>query len=440
MRIVLAVAVLALLAALGWGFIAGAAPAAPRPQDLTAPVSDAWRAALPADPDAAAAAYLDRVPAEMRARGEAVSQTRYYVFSSRIVLTIGAILLFLFSGAASALAAFLARRVKWLWLQDMLFAGAFFAILYATLLPVDVFAGYVRARHFGFADRAFLDWQHDHILNWAIITAFYVVGIAAFMALMRRKPNSWIAWAAAIYLSLAALYVIVTPTLIEPLFNTYAPLPESPMKQEILSIARANDVPANDVYTGDASRQSRLLNAHVSGLFGTARISLDDNTLRDAFPPSVRFVMAHEIAHYVLGHIFNYVVLLSAIAAIGFALIGWMGQLLVRSFGLRWKIADLRDTAGIAVFWLIFAAYSFASLPVTNAYSRWEEHQADLYGLNASQEPHGMAEFMIHDADTARLSPTRLDVFLFYTHPSDKSRVETAMRWRAEHLASNAAK
>jgi STE24 endopeptidase len=437
MRIMLAAALLSLLAALGWGFHAGGQPAPPRAQDMTAVVTDAWRAALPRDPQAATEAYLARVPAEMRARGEAVSQTRYYVFGARVALTLGAICLFLFSGAAAQLAAGLGRLKRMDWAQDMLFAAALFGLLYLILLPVDVYAGFVRPRHFGFADRPFADWLRDRSLDWAILTGFYVVGLAAFMALMRRRPHSWIAWAAAIYLGLASVYVLVTPTLIEPLFNTYNSLPDSPLKQDILSMARANNVPAEDVYTADASRQSRLLNAHVSGLGGTARISIDDTTLQGQYEPSILFVVGHEIGHYVLGHIFNYVVWLSAVAAIGFALIGWAGQALIRAFGGRWRIADLRDTAGIAVFWLIFATYGFISQPATNSYSRWQEAQADFYGLNASQAPHGMAEFMIHDADTARLSPAALDVWLFYTHPSDKSRVETAMRWRAEHMGED---
>jgi STE24 endopeptidase len=114
--------------------------------------------------------------------------------------------------------------------------------------------------------------------------------------------------------------------------------------------------------------------------------------------------------------------------------IGGAGRLLIQRFGAGWKIGELRSTGGIAVFWLLFLVGGFAATPLAYAYSRWQETQADLYGLNASQSPHGMAEFMIHDADTARLSPTRLDVFLFYSHPSRKSRLETAMRWRAAHL------
>jgi STE24 endopeptidase len=134
-----------------------------------------------------------------------------------------------------------------------------------------------------------------------------------------------------------------------------------------------------------------------------------------------------------MGHVFKYVLVLSLAAALGFALVAWFGPALIKAFGRRWKLIDLRDPGGIAVFWLVFAAYGFVSLPATNAFSRHQEAQADQFGLEASRAPHGMAEFMIHDADTARLSPTPLDVWLFYSHPSDKARVEAAMRWRAEH-------
>lgn len=78
--------------------------------------------------------------------------------------------------------------------------------------------------------------------------------------------------------------------------------------------------------------------------------------------------------------------------------------------------------------------WGFAAQPITNAIRRTQEHQADLYGVNASRAPHGMAEFMIHDADVARARPTALEHALFYPHPSAEERVRTAMQWRAAKL------
>jgi STE24 endopeptidase len=93
----------------------------------------------------------------------------------------------------------------------------------------------------------------------------------------------------------------------------------------------------------------------------------------------------------------------------------------------------LADAATLPVLWGCFLMWGFASLPASNAAARLSEHQADLFGLNASQSPHGLAEFMIHDADTARLQPSALEYALFYTHPSDAERIATAMTWRAEN-------
>lgn len=433
MRATIAFAVLAIAVAIGWGFFAASQPAPARAQDLTTPVSAGWQAALPLDPALATRAYLDRVPDEMRARGEAVSQTRYWVLVSRIVMSIGAILLFLFSGAAHALATGLAGITRLLWLQSLMFAAALFVVIFAVTLPVEVYAGYVRWRSFGFADRPFLDWLQDDVLNWATLTAFYIVGMAAFGFLLRRFRSSWVGWAGVVYFILAAAYVVATPLYIEPLVNTYTPIPDSHIKRDILAMARANGVPADNVYTGDASRQSRLLNAHVSGIGGTARISIDDNTLAGKDESGVLWVVGHEMGHYVLGHIFNSVLVMTAVAILGFAFIAWLGPMLVRALGAQWGVSDFSQVASLAVFWLLFVVWGFLSDPILNAYTRWQEAQADIFGLNASQAPTGMAEFMIHDADIARLTPTELDVFLFYDHPSDSSRVEAAMRWRAAH-------
>jgi STE24 endopeptidase len=437
MKTVIAAALVALLGALCWGFYAGSRPAPPRAQDLVAPVSHDWRETLPRDPQLAAQAYLARVPAEMRERGEAVSRTRYWVWGARIALTLGAAALFLFSGAAGALAGATARLTRLAWLQAALFTIALFAWLEFVFMPIDVYAGYVRPRTFGFADRPFSSWLGDHVLQWALLSTFYAAAIAAVTTLMRRKPHAWAGWSALALFALTSVYALAAPNFIEPLFNTYAPLPDSSIKSDILNMAHANGVPAGDVYTADASRQTRLLNAHVSGLLGTTRITLDDTTLSEQDRPMILATMGHEIGHYAMGHVFVSIALASAATAFGFMVIGWAGPLLVRRFGARWRIGALHETGGVAVFWLLFLIGGFATTPLANAYSRWQETQADLYGLNASQSPHGMAEFMIHDADTARLSPTPLDVFLFYTHPSRKSRIETAMRWRAAHMPAS---
>jgi STE24 endopeptidase len=130
---------------------------------------------------------------------------------------------------------------------------------------------------------------------------------------------------------------------IEPLTNTYQLLAEGPQKQEILALAHANGMDDVAVVTGDASLQSRLLNAHVSGIGGTARISVDDTTLRTTSDPMLRAVVAHEIGHYVMDHEIQSVVTDTLIASIGFLLIAAATRAVVNRFGPRWRMSGVGD-------------------------------------------------------------------------------------------------
>lgn len=434
MKVFVFVIVAALLGALAWGFIAGNQPPVPRPAVRTLPVEPAWYAQLAADPVVATEAFLNRVPPETRAHGEAFDGTRYLTLALRVAVLVGSIALIMFTGVAARLRSIAVRASSHRVAQDALFALLFFVILFVLSLPVETYAGFVRIRHAGFSRRSYLDWLADAAIGWAVITTFYVVGVVAIMALIRRRPQSWVAWSTVLYAVLSLVYVLLSPQYIEPLLNSFTPLAEGPDKAAILSLARANGVPANDVFVGDASRQGVLLNAHVSGVAGTARIVLDDNTIASAPPAEVKFVLAHEIGHYVLAHVTKGIVFDSLIAGVGFLFVGWSMNKLLRRYGRRWQVSDQGDIAALPVFWGLFLLWGFISLPVGNSIVREQEAEADLYGLNASRQPFGLAEFMIRDADAERLDPPAIEEWAFYTHPSARNRIFAAMRWRAEHL------
>jgi STE24 endopeptidase len=434
MRTFVVVLVAAVLGALAWGTVSGMQPVPVRPHARTVEVSPAWHAALPADPVAATDAYLQRVPPEIRARGSAFNGTRYIALSLRILVLVAAVALVMFSGAAARMRALARRASPRTWLQDALVALQFFVVLFLLNLPVETYAGFIRLRNAGFSQRTFLDWLSEAALGWAVITIFYTVGVVAIMALIRRRPHSWAAWAAVVYLALSTVYVLLSPLYIEPLFNRITPLADGPAKQGILSLAHANGVPARDVLVRDASRQGALLNAHVSGIGGTAQIILDDNTIANTPEREFKLVMAHEIGHYVLAHIPKGIVFDALVMAVGFVFIGWASHRLIGRFGHRWNVDSPTDVGAIPVFWGLFLLWGFISLPVNNTISREEEAEADIFGINASREPLGLAEFMIRDADATQLDPSAIEEWLFYTHPSARNRIFVAMRWRAEHL------
>ena len=418
-------------AALAWGFVVGREPVPARPSDLVRPVSSDWYERLPLDAVASTNAYLERIPPDVRVRGEAYADTRLLAFALQVSSVLAATLLFTLGTFAARTRDRLRYATSRPILVDTSTSLVYFTALYALTLPSQIYARFVRPHRAGFSDQTFAGWLTDDLINWAVLTAFYTLGVLIIYAVMRRRPGQWVAWATGAYAVLYALYVLLSPGVIEPLTNAFRPLADGPQKAQIVALARANGVDDVAVVTGDASRQTRLLNAHVSGFGSAARISVDDTTLQETTDPMLRFVVGHELGHFVLDHTIASTVTSTALAALGFIFIA-LGMRVARRRSVQSHPATSGDIGTLPLFWGLFLVWGFLSLPIGNAFSRVNERQADLYGLNASQAPHGMAEFMIHDADHARLQPTAIDYALFYDHPGDAERVATAMRWREE--------
>ena len=228
--------------------------------------------------------------------------------------------------------------------------------------------------------------------------------------------------------------VLIGPVFISPLFNHYTPLPPSPVRSAILSMARANDVPATNVYLVDASRQSKRISANVSGIGRTMRVSLNDNLLRRSTPAEIQAVMGHELGHYVLNHIYKGLIYLAILVVLGFALVDWAYRRLVARYGPRWGIGSIADVAGLPLLVALFAVYGFLITPLTNSITRISEMEADQFGLNAARQPDGFASVAIKLSEYRKISPGPWEEVLFFDHPSGHTRVLTAMKWKAENL------
>jgi STE24 endopeptidase len=122
--------------------------------------------------------------------------------------------------------------------------------------------------------------------------------------IVRKLPRTWALWGSIVAIVFLILGVAVGPVYIAPIFNTYKPLAESPLKEKIISLARANGIPATEVWEFDASKQTKRMSANVSGMLGTTRISMNDNLMNRASPEEIQAVLGHEMGHYVLNHIY----------------------------------------------------------------------------------------------------------------------------------------
>src|SRR4029079_18384280 len=148
--------------------------------------------------------------------------------------------------------------------------------------------------------------------------------------------------------------------------NTYKPITDQKISQPVLAMASANKIPVRQVFEVDASRQSNRVSANVSGLFGTARISLNDNLLKQCTLPEIRAVMAHEMGHYVLNHSFKLILYFGLFIFAGFAVLRALFDRAIHRWGNRWSVRGIADPAGFPLLALIFSTFFFLITPLAN--------------------------------------------------------------------------
>ncbi|MGB9435444.1 MAG: M48 family metalloprotease [Candidatus Acidiferrum sp.] len=234
----------------------------------------------------------------------------------------------------------------------------------------------------------------------------------------------------------SAFVSLIAPVYISPLFNKYTKLQDSQIKDPILSMARANGIPATEVYEFDASRQSNRVSANVSGFAGTQRISLNDNLLKRCTLPEIETTMGHEMGHYVLNHEYKGLVMFGVVVVIGFVFLNRCINIGLARWGENWGIRGVTDVAVLPLAIIGLSVYFFLMTPVTNSISRTMEFEADMYGLNSARQPDGEANVDLMLGEYRKLDPGPVEEFIFYDHPSGRTRITAAMRWKAEHPES----
>lgn len=301
-------------------------------------------------------------------------------------------------------------------------------------LPLTIYEGYFREHAYGLSNQTFAQWAHDYAINFGVSIVAMAVLLAIVYAVIRRAGRGWWVWGAGVTVAGMMFVMTVQPVYIAPLTNHYTALPDSGMRNAILSLARGNGIPANNVYVFDASKQSDRISANVSGLFGTTRISLNDNLLNRGTPSEVLAVLGHEMGHYVLGHIPTMILQFGLLIVVAFWFVDRAYRGLVSIFGGNWQVRTIEDPAGLALAMALISVFFFFATPVTNTIIRSHEIEADIFGLNAVRQPDAFATVVLKLSQYRKMSPSPLEEIVFYDHPSGRTRITEAMRWKAEHL------
>ena len=394
-------------------------------------------AAAPAsfDVETATRAYLDTLQGAARARSDSYFEGGYWLLLWGTLVSVGLSWLVLRTGWSAAWRGWAERVTKRRWLQPALYALPLTLATSLLALPWALYTDFFREKHYGLMNLSLPGWLGERAISLGVSLVMSAILIAIVFAVIRKAPRSWWLWGTGTLVAFTAFGVLIAPVFIAPLFNKYTPMAEGPMREQILGMAHANKVPADNVYVFDASKQTKRISANVSGLGPTIRISLNDNLLNRTSPPEVKAVMGHELGHYVLGHVWKLLLGFSLVFLAGFLLLWWLTPRLLARYGARWGVRDVADPAVTPLFTAIFSVYFLAMTPVLNTIIRTQESQADAFGLEAAREPDGFAATAMKLSEYRKIEPSALEEALFFDHPSGRTRVRMSMDWKAKHLA-----
>lgn len=386
------------------------------------------------DVKAAVDAYLARVPAEQRARSDSYFEGGYWLLLWDFLATAGLMWVLLRYRWSARMRDVAERLTRFHPLQTALYWAQFVVVVAVIIFPLTVYEGFFREHKYGLSNQTFGQWMRDELIGLALTLVLGAVLMVMLFALVRRLGRNWWVWASAVSVIFTAFVILIAPVFISPLFNKFTKLEDPRIKGPILSLARANGIPATDVYVFDASRQSNRVSANVSGFAGTTRISLNDNLLKRCSLAGIEATMGHEMGHYVLNHQLKGLVFYGVEVVLMFALLNWSLNAGIARWGESWGTRGITDLAVLPLAVLWFAIFSFVLTPVDNTIIRVTEYEADLYGINASQQPDGEAEVDLMLGEYRKLDPGPIEEFIFFDHPSGRTRITAAMRWKAEHM------
>jgi Zn-dependent protease with chaperone function len=374
--------------------------------------------------------------AEWRATGKLRTRIGLSLLLAEQVTTIAVLAWLAFSGAG---ARGRERLPEWIssrrLVRNSVGIVAMCVVLFVVGLPFDL-ARYTLSRYFGVGQQPFWSWVGDNLLAFAIsIGSALFIGLL-FYAVARRRPRTWWRWVTAAALPFAIGAVMVTPLYIA-LFNTLTPLADRPLADRILALAARAEVPADEVYVIDLSRQTRAANAFVSGLGPTTTVALSDTLLANFRDDETLFVTAHEMGHYVKKHMWISVIVAAIFTALGAFALQRMLAWAINRYGARLGYDNLSDIASLPLVLLAVTLLSFVGDPIANTISRRMEADADRFALEmtvpGSVSPEAAVSTFERLGQLALSDPDPNPVLevLYWSHPSLDERVAAVRAWSA---------
>ena len=344
---------------------------------------------------------------------------------------IAILLLILATGWSARIRDFARRCVPWPFVAAMLYFVLLSLVIAALTFPLDFYGGFVVPHQFDLTDQSFAGWLGDFGKGLGVNVVIFTPLAAIALVIIRRIRRWWIVlWIGTI--PLIILGVLATPLVIDPLFNHFGPLRDASLRQALLDEASSAGIAESRVFEVDKSKQTKEMNAYVTGIGPSARIVLWDTILAKLDRDEILSVMGHEMGHYVLNHLWQGIAFSVVVTFLGFFIAQRLFEWGLVRWGVRWRVGDRADPAALPWLLAVSSLLAFLLSPVYSGYSRHIEHQADVFGLELTHLNDPMASAFVKFALDSKVDPTPNAFIEFwrYSHPSLTKRIEFVRNYK----------
>ncbi len=308
-----------------------------------------------------------------------------------------------------------------------LYVAMLMLISKAIGLPLEFYESRLEHRY-DLSNQNLGSWLWDELKGFLIGLIAATVVAELLYTLMRHAQEHWWIYAWAVFLGLMILLAQVAPVVLFPIFYKFEPLENEELKRRLIVLSERAGTRVRGVYKWHLSEKSKKANAALTGLGATRRIILADTLLDNYSDDEIEAVLAHELGHHVHRHILKSIMMQAAITLLGFFL---ANEVLRYAVERRNMFETISDFANLPLLILVSTVLSLVLMPLLNAYSRFNERQADRYCFQsvATVEPFITSMNKLAQQNLSEKSPSPWVEWLLHSHPAVTKRVSAAEQW-----------
>lgn len=315
---------------------------------------------------------------------------------------------------------------KSLFFTGLIYGAIFFTIMFLISLPLNYYSSFYLSHKYGLSNQTLTRWievmlkrfvLNDLILSIFIFIPFYMI---------YRSPKIWWLQLSLIIIPITIFLTFVYPVVVDPIFNKYTSIENDNLGKEITELLHKADIKDANIYKVDKSKDTKTMNAYMTGISKTKRIVLWDTTINNLEEKEVLSITAHEIGHYVEGHIWKNIILASFGTILILFLINVTASWILNLSNGRFGIRDFHDIAMIPLFILVFNFYTFLGQPIINYASRHMEIEADKYEIILTEDRESAVTAMekLYKQSLGLPRPSKIFETWYHTHPTLEDRVD----------------